>query len=69
MSHTLAPITIRHRTEKSGSSGWEAVTIGEGGIVTKHTTFLRESVESVIALVERMISAGMIADREIEVAR
>lgn len=66
---TLYPITVRHRVEKSGTAGWEAVTIADSGLVTTHTTFLRSTPESVIEIVKNMVHAGMLADRPIEVVR
>lgn len=63
----LPVITVRHRTYGT-RSGWEAVTIAP--IVTTHTIGLRPTAEEVVAIVERMKSAGMVNPLTvIEVAR
>lgn len=59
------PVTIRQRTNPGGQTGWEAVTIAP--IVTTHTIGLRETAEEVVALVERMMAAGMMKPARIEI--
>lgn len=62
---TRPPITIRHRTNPGGQSGWEAVTIAP--VTTTHTIGLMESPEAVEAVVRRMTAAGMMAEAPIVV--
>lgn len=58
-------VTVRQRTNPGGQTGWEAVTLA--AIVTTHTIGLRETADEVVALVERMASAGMMEYDRIEV--
>lgn len=64
MSTTTRTVHVVHRV-RGTRSGWEAITAAV--VPTTHTIGLRETPEEVIAIVERMMEVGMMAESTVVV--